>query len=267
MNQKKQRKARHLCLILELTVIVAGAVWCAVTLIGRGAAPSFAIDPDASPQEVIQAFAQANDLSAEDYPESVVALLERNPETMDFVLNYPMEYGKDHAVDLSEYESSESVPLFLQWDKRWGYIDYGSDVAGITGCGPVCLAMVGYYLTGDKSFSPDKVLQFALDNGYCVPGNGTSWTLISEGGVRLGLDVTEIPLDEDRMVRNLQVDNPIICVMGPGAFTTSGHYIVLTGWEDGKFRVNDPNSRGNSERLWSYDEIQDQIRNIWVIRK
>ena len=52
--------------------------------------------------------------------------------------------------------------------------------------------------------------------------------------------------------------------MGPGDFTATGHFLVLTGWEDGKFRINDPNSRENSERLWAYEEIQDQIRNLWA---
>ena len=37
---------------------------------------------------------------------------------------------------------------------------------------------------------------FASDNGYYVPGSGSSWTLISEGGVKLGFDVKELPLDE-----------------------------------------------------------------------
>ena len=55
--------------------------------------------------------------------------------------------------------------------------------------------------------------------------------------------------------------------MGPGDFTSSGHYIVLTGVEDGSFRVNDPNSRLRSQRLWSYEELEGQIRNIWAISK
>ena len=105
-----------------------------------------------------------------------------------------------------------------------------------------------------------------MDNGYSVKGNGSAWTLISEGGQKLGLDVIEIPLDRDRVFRNLEVDNPIICVMGPGDFTTTGHFIVLTGVEDGKLRVNDPNSRERSEQLWEYDSIRDQIRNLWVCR-
>ena len=97
--------------------------------------------------------------------------------------------------------------------------------------------------------------------------SSTSWTLISEGGVKLGLDVTEIPLVEKRMKDNLEVGNPIICAMGAGDFTSSGHYIVLVGLEDGKFRVNDPNSPEKSSMLWSYEQIQGQIRNLWVIRK
>lgn len=220
--------------------------------------------PGANP--TVMAFAQENGLDYGVYPESLIELLERNPETEAFVLNYPLEYEKVHQIDLSEYDDSESVPLFMQWDQRWGYIPYGSNVAGLTACGPVCLSMAAYHLTGDKAYSPDKMIAFSIENGYCTDGSGTSWTLISEGAVKLGFDVTEIPLDKSRIIKNLEVGNPIICVMGPGDFTTTGHYIVLTGCADGMLRVNDPNSKANSARLWSYEEIQDQIRNLWVIR-
>ena len=90
--------------------------------------------------------------------------------------------------------------------------------------------------------------------------------MISEGGVKLGLDVTEIPLVKKRIMDNLEVGNPIICSMRAGDFTTTGHYIVRVGCEDGLIRVNDPNSYANSETLWSYEQIEGQIRNLWVIR-
>ncbi len=225
-------------------------------------------DPNmADTAEIVLAYANENGYKPEAYPDSLVALLDRNPETRDFVLNYPRDFKKNQTVDLSSYADSQSVPLFMQWDSRWGYMEYGDDLVAMNGCGPVCLAMAGYYWTQDASFSPDRIVRFAIDNGYCVPGNGTSWTLISEGGVKLGLDITEIPLTESRINRNLEVGNPIICVMGPGDFTTSGHYIVMTGLEDGLIRINDPNSHANSEKLWDYDDICDQIRNLWVIRK
>lgn len=212
---------------------------------------------------LIRRYAKENGLQYSDYPESLVELLDRNPETKEFVLGYPLREQKQY--DMSDWADEDSVPLFLQWDMRWGYEVYGSDVIGITGCGPTCLAMVGYYLTRDSYFTPEKVAQFALENGYYVDGNGSSWTLISEGAEKLGLTVEELPLGKQSMMNALNAGNPIILAMGPGDFTTTGHYIVLAGVEDGLFIVNDPNSKARSERLWSYDEIQNQIRNIWEI--
>ena len=55
--------------------------------------------------------------------------------------------------------------------------------------------------------------------------------------------------------------------MGPGDFTDGGHFIVLTGADgEGNLTVNDPNSYRNSERTWTFDEIRDQIDNLWVLR-
>lgn len=216
-------------------------------------------------ERTVAAFADYSNISYSAYPQSMIELLYANPETRSFVLEYPFEHNKTHIVDLSEYAESETVPLFMQWDKRWGYIPYGADVAGITACGPVCLSMVAYYLTGDETMSPDKMIQFAIDEGYCVPGNGSAWTLISKGAVKLGLNVKELPLVEARIRKQLEEGNPVICIMGPGLFTTTGHFIVLTGYEDGKFRVNDPNSMERSSKLWAFDQFSDQIRNLWAI--
>ena len=170
------------------------------------------------------------------------------------------------TIDLSEYLGSETVPLFFQWDERWGTTIYGSDVMEVTGCGPTCLSMVLVHLLQDATYTPRYVADFAEDNKYYAKGSGSKWALIAEGGEILGLDVTELPLDENRMKKNLELGNPVICIMGPGDFTTTGHFIVLTGVKDDKFVVNDPNSRENSERLWSYDEIKGQIKNLWACR-
>lgn len=217
-------------------------------------------------QRTVYSYADEHGIPRSAYPKSLISLLERNPETAQFVLEYPLKKDQPTNVDLSAYEAGETVPVFLQWDQQWGYIPYGSDVAGLTACGPVCLSMVAYHLTGDEAYSPDRMIAFALENGYYSPGSGSSWTLISEGAKTLGFDVTEIPLVRKRIFDNLAVGNPIICVMGPGDFTQTGHYIVMAGTEDGLIRINDPNSTENSQKLWSYEEIKDQIRNLWVIR-
>lgn len=216
-------------------------------------------------QQRVKSYADEMNISYWDYPESLIQLLERNPETEEFVLRYPFRDEAAPAQPLPE--PGGEVPLFLQWDARWGYSRYGSDFLAVTGCGPTCLAMVGYYLTGDTAFTPDQVAAFSLSRGYYTPGSGSEWTLISRGGVELGLEVTEIPLVEKRITQPLSAGNPIICAMGPGDFTATGHYIVLVGLEDGLIRVNDPNSRIRSQTLWSYEQLHDQIRNLWVIDK
>ncbi|MBP3323871.1 MAG: C39 family peptidase [Clostridia bacterium] len=253
-------------LIPIMAVIIITAIFAVPKIIEAVNPKEKAKDFTTTYNPEIMAFSNAQDIDYSEYPQSLIELLYRNRETRDFVLNYPLLKDKKVKVDLSDYKNLEAVPLFMQWDKRWGYINYGNDVAGITGCGPVCLSMCAYYLTGDESYSPDKMIKFAIDEGYCVYGNGTSWELFSKGAVDLGFDVTEIGLDKDRVINNLEVGNPIVAIMGEGDFTTSGHFIVFSGTENGLIKVNDPNSYQRSELLWEFDDIKDQIRNMWVIR-
>ena len=107
--------------------------------------------------------------------------------------------------------------------------------------------------------------EFAEDNGYYARGYGSSWTLISEGAEKLGLTAKELPLVKKKITNALEAGNPVILALGKGDFTTTGHYIVLTGVEEEGFRVNDPNSRDRSGQLWTYEQLEKQIRNIWEI--
>ena len=255
-NRRKKHSHPFLLLIAAaLCLCAAAAVWEAI----------YPTMPPTDTEKKIYQYAIENGLSYGDYPQSIIDLLERNPETEKFVLEYPFASKKTFSVDLSEYLSSPTVPLFMQWDQRWGYMKYGSDVAGLTACGPVCLSMAAVYLTGNAAYSPDAMIRFANENNYYVPGSGSSWTLISEGAKKLGFHVTELPLDEGRIRKCLEADIPVILVVGPGDFTTSGHFLVVTGYENGKLRLNDPNSNANSQKLWDYEDIKGQIRNLWSI--
>ena len=215
---------------------------------------------------LIRNFAKENNLNITEWPDELIELLDRNPETKDFVLNYPLKKNATMEIDLSEYKDCDSVPLFMQWDERWGYNQYAGELMGISGCGPTCLSMVSVYLLNNTDYTPKYIAEFAEANGYSVSGNGSSWTLISSGGKELGLDVVEIPLVESRIIDNLEVGNPIICVMGPGDFTSTGHFIVVTDYVDGKVKINDPNSKSRSEKLWELSDVMGQIRNLWVCR-
>lgn len=260
MNLKKRLTAAliFLCIVLAVGVAARRPLY----YLYRDAVYYFGEPTQA--EQAVMAFARQNRIAYGCYPEELIGLLEINPETADFVLNYP--FRKETEIDLSGY-SRDTVPLFLQWDPMWGYRRYGSGCIGQTGCGPTCLAMAGYFLTGDDSFNPAAVADFASENHYYASGYGSSWTLISEGGEKLGLTVKELPLVKKKMVDAVTNGHPVILALGKGDFTSSGHYIVLTGWKDGAFQVNDPNSSVRSNRLWSYEDLEGQIRNIWEISK
>ncbi len=273
-HRRRRRRRRHLCrrvFVLCLASIVMAGAYLHVSALQESRqyehiwGSSSPWDPTSDVQTALAAFAKSHGLSRDDWPDALIEMAEKNPETQEFVQNYPLKKEESPEIDLTEYQHS-SVPLLLQWDERWGYSEYAGGLMGLTGCGPTCLSMVSIYLLENPAYNPRYIAEFSENNGYSVSGNGSTWTLISEGGPKLGLDVTEIPLDENRILRNLEVGNPIICIMGPGDFTTTGHFIVMTGYENGKIRVNDPNSRQRSETLWEYEQIQDQIRTLWVCR-
>lgn len=199
------------------------------------------------------------------YPQSLLDLLERNPETVDFVYDYPKAGKKRPEIDLSGEVTQGTIPLFLQWDERWGYQEYGSDMLAITGCGPTCLSMVYCGLTGRTDKSPLEIANFSEAQGYYSDGVGTAWTLMSQGAVQLGLNVQEIPLTAQLIIDQLNAGHPVICIMGPGDFTDNGHYIVLLRVnEDGSIAVNDPNSPKNSEKSWDLERLMGQMENLWA---
>lgn len=192
-------------------------------------------------------------------------LLENNQEAAEFVAGYrERDTYIGQSIDLTEDFETGTVPLLMQWDKRWGYDVYGDSIIGLSGCGPTCLTMAYLYFTEDTTENPRTMAEFADENGFYTVG-GTSWSLWTEGAELLGLSGQELPLDEKRMKSALDNDGLIVCSMRPGDFTTTGHFILIRGYDEEGFFVNDPNRMAHSQRQWSYKDLSRQIKNLWVL--
>ena len=198
----------------------------------------------------------------QDYPETILESLSRNIELTNFVLNYQAKKNQVYSDNVGSVEKG-SIPLLLQYDERWGYGKYGNSNIAISGCGPTALAMVIAGLTGDNSYTPYKVGQFAMQHGYYLNGSGTTWALMSEGAKYFHIHSKEIALDKNTIYNALLNGHPIICSMRKGDFTINGHYIVLVGIVDNKIKVNDPFSYERSSILWDFERIKGQIKNLW----
>lgn len=204
--------------------------------------------------------------NVEEYPKDLLQLLAGNAETLDFVKAYPDNAGKTKAGKIKKSEiKNGKIPLFLQWDERWGYLDYGGGMIALNGCGPTCLSMVVVGLTGNREYTPKAIADYSMENNYYVGDTGTAWALMSRGSTYFGVTPREIGLDKDAITAQLEAGYPVICSVKPGDFTTQGHYIVLTGvTKKGKWKVNDPNSIANSKKNWDPDRVLSQIQALWA---
>ena len=220
-------------------------------------------------KELAQEYPQVKKILDEidSYSEDLIALALKNSEAIDYVVDYPSKKDKRPAIDLSSEAAQNTVPLRLQWDERGGYQEYGSGLIGWTGCGPTCMSMLALYLTGNETWDPASVAHWAEENGYYAEGSGTSWTFMSEGSAHFGLRAEELPLVKQYMINAVEEGRPVVCAMAPGDFTTTGHYIILTGYDENGFTVNDPNSPMRSSQHWSYETLEGQISNLWAFSK
>lgn len=198
------------------------------------------------------------------YPKELLSALANNPEMAEFAAGYPGHNGRKSGA-LTSAEKQQEHPLFLQWDPRWGYQPYGSgSCIGLAGCGPTCLSMALFYLTGDDKLTPNKIAEYSMENGYYVEGTGTAWALMEDVPKLYGIGVTKLSAEESSIRAILDSGGVVICSMGRGDFTTSGHYILIYGYDREGLLINDPNCVSRSGRHWSFDGLKYQIKNIWA---
>lgn len=204
----------------------------------------------------------------ENIPQSLLELKKKYPETKEFVEHYPEKKNQHATIDISQEVKQGEIPLFLQWDERWGYETYGNNFLALTGCGPTCLSMVVCGLTGENQWNPKKVAEFSENKGYYENGVGTSWNLMTEGAQELGITGVYGYAREDYILEHLSPNTPMICSMYPGDFTEKGHFIVLCGLDEkNRVLVHDPNSKKNSRQPWEIEKLIPQIRSLWLFGK
>lgn len=200
------------------------------------------------------------------YPKDIVELLKKNEETIDFVEHFVENKNNPPAEVVSDDLKKGEIPQLFQWYERWGHVSYGTGYIASCGCGPTALSMVVSGLTGKASVTPAAVAKYSEKKGYIDENNNTYWELMSKGVKHWGITCFGGDISEEFVAKELKAGHPIICSMGPGDFTDKGHFIVLTKYKNGKVKVNDPFSQKNSDKIWKYSKIKDQIKSLWVYK-
>lgn len=153
-----------------------------------------------------------------------------------------------------------------QYDERWKDEPYGTSDLQTAGCAPTCLAMVFSYLDQDPNITPVTIARFSEENGHYIDGVGTSWSLFADAASAYGIEEEEIPPYERDIDQALEENKLVIASMVPGHFTSTGHFIILTGMENGQYQVLDPNSQERST-LWDKAIVLDEMIAAWSFWK
>lgn len=194
----------------------------------------------------------------------VIDHAEGNPNVIHFLYEYGHDVKSPETFEYTEEEKSSRIPLLMQWDYRWGYNWYGGGPAGLTGCAPTCMTMIGFGLTKDESYTVPAMCQYAIDKGYWVDGQGTSWSLVTDAYPNDPITCQSISVDEGSIAAALNQGCPVLINVGVGKFSAVGHFMVLTGLDaDGNFILNDPNNLENSSKSWVWGDLVTEIQAAW----
>lgn len=167
---------------------------------------------------------------------------------------------------------------YLQTDPRWGSLDYSAPgektTIAASGCGPTAMAMV-LATWADPSVTPKTECAWALAHGYKAPRQGTYYGYFEPAGERYGLRVTRLNYTslygKSTSAYHAQVKDAldrgelVIACMGPGNWTSSGHYVLVWKIEGDTIYINDPASTKAARTKGSYSLFKQQVKYYWTI--
>lgn len=166
---------------------------------------------------------------------------------------------------------------FLQTDAKWKNEPYRvpgeKSTIGSAGCGPTCAAMVIATMK-DKSVTPKDTCLWSVKHGYKALNQGTYYSYFKPQLAAYGIDCQQLlaarilnkpnhPI-HDKVKQYLADGYYVIALMGPGAWTKSGHFVLLWGW-DTKVRILDPASTSEKRTSGDPATFKNDVRLYWLV--
>lgn len=168
------------------------------------------------------------------------------------------------STPASDWVKGEA-PLLYQKDTQWMGKPYASSTIGSSGQAPLCLTMALVTLTGSQDIDPVNIASTIEAGGFAQKGV-TDPACITGSAEALGLKTTDVTIDEMSIRKQLIAGKPIICVMGPGDFTETRTFILLTGIDmDSKLIVRDPASEDRTAKSWDFATIIGQAESMTAL--
>lgn len=170
-------------------------------------------------------------------------------------------------IDFDFVNVKLEIPNYYQ--NNYKNVKYGNGTIASAGCGPVCIAMLTTYLTGSVE-TPPEVCKWCEED-YYISGEGTSWRVFEAAAEHYGYTCVDMGLDYEAILTEIADGYPVVASMGPGTFTSEGHYILIVGMTSaGELIINDPNENNVKQYgtdKFSSETVLGEAKNFWVFGK
>ena len=167
---------------------------------------------------------------------------------------------------------------YLQTDPRWKNHNYSAKgekkTIGSSGCGPTAAAMVIATLQ-DKNVTPVTTAQWSMAHAYKALNQGTYYTYFIPQMSVYGITCKRLNTSNlygkssssahTEALNALKNGDWVIACMGKGNWTSSGHFILLYGYENGYVYINDPASTKATRVKNTWALFASQVKYMWTI--
>ena len=175
---------------------------------------------------------------------------------------------------------NEQPVSFLQTDPRWAKEKYAaageSSTIGGSGCGPTAMSMV-LATWADPKVTPLTECRWAAAHGYKAKGDGTWHSYFTPAAARYGLTSRMLngasiygkatSMYHDIAKTALARGDLVIACMGPGLWTSGGHFVLVWDIVGNVVFINDPASRKPERTQGNYAVFKRQVKYYHVITR
>ena len=169
---------------------------------------------------------------------------------------------------------------YLQTDPRWSAKDYSArgekTTIGASGCGPTAMSMV-LATWADPQVTPATECAWALAHGYKAPHQGTYYGSFPPAAARYGLTCRQMNWSSlygnpnsslhAQAKGEIAKGNLVIACMGPGLWTSSGHFVLVWEIQGNTVYLNDPASTKAARTRGDYTLFRRQVKYYFVIER
>lgn len=205
--------------------------------------------------------------------------------------NAPLEIGELADLDVEAFATEEGIvysaildtamgPMvyYSQGDARWRDFLYGgADPMKKYGCGPTAVAMLisSFSLSG-SSVTPQDMAEWAAANGHYATHSGSYHSLIPQALAAYGLQVEGVAdRSREHVEALLKSGHVLVALMGRGALTENGHFVLITRMRDnGYVSIADPNRYENCKKDWDLGGILSELKGnydsggpLWAVAR